>query len=190
MKNIIIIGRPRAGKSTLADMICNKYNYQVIRTDCIRNAFKEVFPELNIRPGTAINDIRFQKYVKKFLSMNIYQSRGAYGFVLEGCEITPEMCKNLYGNNNENLIYALGRCNETVEEMTEALLKYDTEYDWTFKKSKEELLEYSEKQIIKSKELKEECQKYNVKFYDTSFDRKKVLNEVMKDIEENIKYNT
>lgn len=54
MKNIIIIGRPRSGKSTLADIISEKYNYQIIRTDCVRAAFKDVFPELNIGPGTAI----------------------------------------------------------------------------------------------------------------------------------------
>lgn len=53
MKNIIIIGRPRAGKSTLANMIADKFNYQIIRTDAVRNTFKTVFPELNIRSHTA-----------------------------------------------------------------------------------------------------------------------------------------
>ncbi len=53
MKNIIILGRPRAGKSTLANMIVDKYNYQIIRTDTIRSCLKDVFPELNIGPYTA-----------------------------------------------------------------------------------------------------------------------------------------
>jgi len=57
MKNIIIIGRSRVGKSTLANMIADKYNYQIIRTDIIRNTFKEVFPELNIK----LTQLRKQK---------------------------------------------------------------------------------------------------------------------------------
>lgn len=186
MKNIIIIGVPRAGKSTLANMIYDKYKYQIIRMDSVRDAFKKVFPELNINPHTAINNERFQSYMKKLLKNNIYESRELYGFVVEGCDMTAKMCKDLYGDSN-NLIYALGRCRETAEEMRETILKYDTKYDWTFDMPKEELLEYCQKQITKSKELKEDCEKNDIKFYDTSFNREKVLNEVMEDIERNMK---
>lgn len=54
MKDIIIIGRPRAGKSTLADKLVNTYGYQIIRLDALRNTFRDIFPELSIAPHTAI----------------------------------------------------------------------------------------------------------------------------------------
>ena len=39
MKNIIIIGPSRVGKSTLSSMLCKKYNLSYISGDSIRNAF-------------------------------------------------------------------------------------------------------------------------------------------------------
>ena len=78
MKNIIIIGRPRAGKSTLANMIADKYHYQIIRTDTIRNAFRDVFPELGIRPYTAIESKEFQMFCKAFFDKNVKHPRNIY----------------------------------------------------------------------------------------------------------------
>ena len=46
MKNVIIFGEPRSGKSTLANMIVDKFNYQVIHVDAIRDTFKTIYPEL------------------------------------------------------------------------------------------------------------------------------------------------
>lgn len=185
MKNIIIIGRPRAGKSTLADIISEKYHYQIIRTDCLRIAFKDVFPELNIGPGTAIYDERFQAFIKRLFQSNLYHSRNKEGFIIEGCEMTVQTCKEFYENEN-NLIYALGRCENTIDEMVEAMIKYDTEFDWSYNMAKEELYNYCEKQINKSKLLKEECNNLNIKYYDTSFKREDVFNNILIDIEKNM----
>ena len=46
LKNIIIFGEPRSGKSTLANMIVDRFNYQVIHVDSIRDTFKKIYPEL------------------------------------------------------------------------------------------------------------------------------------------------
>ena len=49
MKNIIILGVARSGKTTLARMIKKRYsNYNIIDGDCIRNAFEKSIPEVNI----------------------------------------------------------------------------------------------------------------------------------------------
>lgn len=185
MKNIIIIGRPRAGKSTLANMIADKFHYQIIRTDALRNTFKTVFPELNIRPHTAINSREFQMFCKEFLEINIRQSRNRYGYVMEGCEISVKDCKELYGNN-DNLIYVLGQINITPEEMTNNIRNNDTELDWSTKMNDEEILEYCKNSIRKAKMIEKECKEIGLTFYDTSIDRKKVLEDILNDIEKNI----
>ena len=46
MKNIIIIGSSRVGKSTLASILCAKYNSNYMSGDSIRNAFINIYPEL------------------------------------------------------------------------------------------------------------------------------------------------
>lgn len=185
MKNIIIIGRPRAGKSTLANMIANKFNYQIIRTDAIRNTFKTVFPELNIRSHTAINSKEFQMFCKEFLRINIKLSRNKYGYVLEGCETSVKDCKELYGND-DNIIYVLGQINIIPEEMAKNIKNNDTELDWSTRMNDEELLEYCKNSIQKAKIIEKECKEMGLKFYDTSINRKMVLEKILKDIEKNI----
>lgn len=186
MKNIVIIGRPRAGKSILANMISDKYHYQIIRTDTIRNTFREIMPELNIRPRTAIESKEFQMFCKEFMEANIRQARNKYGYVMEGCEIFVKDCKELYDNGN-NLIYVLAQKNIKPEQMAKNIKKHDMVNDWSYEMSDEERIEYCEKQIEKAKIWEQECKIYGLKFYDTSKDRDKVLNEIMEDIEKNIK---
>lgn len=185
MKNIIIIGRPRAGKSTLANMIADKYNYQIIRTDTIRNSFRDVFPELNIKPHTAIDSKEFQLFCKIYLEKNMRQSRNKYNYVMEGCEMYVKDCKQLYDNGN-NLIYCLAQVEISPEEMAKNMKDNDTDKDWTYEMSDEERLRYCERSIEKARVIKEECKTYRLKFYDTAKNREKVLEEIMKDIENNI----
>lgn len=185
MKNIIILGRPRAGKSTLANMIADKYNYQIIRTDTIRNTFRDVLPELNIRPSTAIDSKEFQLFCKTYLEKNIKQERNKYGYVMEGCEMHVKDCKELYDNEN-NLIYCLAQVDITPEEMAKNMKNNDTDKDWTYEMNEKERLEYCASSIEKAKVMQEECSKYGLKFYDTAKNREDVLNEIMEDIEKNI----
>lgn len=185
MKNIIIIGRPRAGKSTLANMISDKYHYQIIRTDTIRSTFRDVMPQLNIGPNTAIESKEFQMFCKTFLERNIRQARNKYGYVMEGCETSVKDCKELYDNGN-NLIYVLAQIDIEPEKMAKNMKRYDTERDWTYKMSDKECLEYCTRSIEKAKIIEQECKQYGLKFYDTSKDREKVLEEIMKDIDKNM----
>lgn len=185
MKNIIILGRPRAGKSTLANMIADKYNYQIIRTDTIRGSFKDVFPELNIKAYTAIDSKEFQLFCKTYLERNMRQPRNKYNYVMEGCEMHVKDCKELY-DNGDNLIYCLAQIDIAPEEMAKNMKNSDTDKDWTNEMSDKERLEYCKRSIEKARVIKEECEIYGLKFYDTAKNREKVLEEIMQDIEKNI----
>lgn len=66
-RKIFIFGEPHSGKSTLTNMIAKKFGYQIIRSDCERNALKEIFKELNINSKTAITNERFQLYLKELV---------------------------------------------------------------------------------------------------------------------------
>lgn len=185
MKNIVIIGRPRAGKSTLANMISDKYHYQIIRTDTIRNTFRDIMPELNIRPNTAIESKQFQMFCKEFWECNIRQARNKYGYVMEGCETSVKDCKELYDDGN-NLIYVLAQIDISPEEMAKNMKENDTNKDWTYEMSDKERIEYCTRSIEKAKIIKKECKQYGLKFYDTSKNRDKVLEEIMQDIDKNM----
>lgn len=183
MKDIIILGRPRAGKSTLADKLIDKYGYQVIRLDALRDTFEKIFPELEIAPYTAINNDKWYEFLRKYYEKMKKFSRYKYGYIIEGCDMHISKCIELFGNDN-TLIYVLGQINILPEDMANNIKKYDTEEDWTKGKEYTELVNYCSNSIKKAKELKKECNEYKIPFFDTSKDREKVLENVLKIIEE------
>ncbi len=187
MKNIIIFGEPRCGKSTLANMIIDRFHYQVIRVDAIRDTFKSIYPELNIGPNTAKDNEKFQLFIQEYLRRNIKkEERNKYGYVIEGCETSVHDC-NRFFNNDNNIIYYLAPVDITPVEFLNNIRKYDTNRDWTFKLTDEELLNCTTEMIENGKKIREECKKYNISFFDTTHSRKEIFESILHDIEQKIK---
>lgn len=185
-KNIFIFGEPRSGKSTLANMIVEKFGYYIIRSDCERNSLKEIFPNLSINSKTAISNKEFQLYLKQLVFQ--YQRDGRYkkGIVLEGTDTSVSNCNELFNNEN-NIIYYLGPIDITPTEFAQTIKENDKDFDWTKNLSMEELVELCEKYIKRAKEYKKQCEIYGINFVDTSKNREQVLQQVLKDIEKQIK---
>lgn len=187
MKNILIFGRPRCGKSTLANMIVDKFNYQVIHMDALRDTFKTIYPELNINPKEAKDNEKFQLFLQEYLRRNTKEEeRNKYGYVLEGCDISVSDCNKLY-NNGKNIIYFLVPLEISAEEFFSNIRKNDSKYDWTYKYSNEQLIETSKKYILEGKQIREECEKYNINCVDTSVNREQKLRVILEEIEQKIK---
>lgn len=183
MKNIIIFGQPRCGKSTLANMIVDKFGYQVIHVDSIRDTFKKVYPELGITPNEAIKNEKFQLFLHEYLNRNtIKEERNKYSYVVEGCETSVDDCNKLYNNGN-NIIYYLGATQITPNELLNNIRSHDTSCDWTNKLSDDKLMKCVKNIISKSIDIENDCKKYNINFIDTSINREKKLNIIIKDIE-------
>src|SRR5215469_15334712 len=70
MKNIIIAGTGRAGKSTLARKINEELNYFVINNDKLVATFGEAYPQLEIRIGNGVkNNENIAPFLGHFLGM-------------------------------------------------------------------------------------------------------------------------
>lgn len=82
-------------------------------------------------------------------------------------------------------IYCLGMPNESIENLKEAIIKNDTEDDWTTCVPYFMLDMICNQIITRSKKMQEQCEKYNIKFFDTSGNRAEKIKEVIKQIEEN-----
>lgn len=61
MKNIIIFGTSRSGKTQLAKLLSTKLNYSIVMVDSLVSAFQNSMPELEInhtnRDGKSINNL-------------------------------------------------------------------------------------------------------------------------------------
>ncbi len=189
MKNIAIFGASRSGKSTLAHMICKKYpNYNLIIGDAIRKAFSEVLPQNNI--NSQIGSSGMLEDFPKFLSYVFYRSikkiDGDFNYIIDTCDISPEKANELF-YRDDTLIIFLGYPHQTEKEHLIQIKKYEKETDWTYGQTEEYMKGHAKHWTSRSKYFEHTCKELGIWFVDTSFNREKVLEETMRQIETLIK---
>jgi len=201
LKNIIIAGSPRSGKSTLARRINKELNHYVISVDKLVAVFQEAYPQLDIRLNwdrekTTDNIAAFLgNYIGMFSSSDgrglLPYSHGAVEgnrFVLEGSyfnfeKILPVLKKyEIQDLENNFVLVGLVQNNKTVDDFVSDLKKYDTEDDWTYNFGDDDLRKVCEDVISFGHSMSEHLVKYGFTIYDTSMEREQVLNQIIGDI--------
>lgn len=192
MKNILIIGISRAGKTTLSNMLKNKYNsYSLIHSDSlkwgmIRAENKEKYYRENVDKQKEFEHSEyFQRTLLEFFNSLTSEDDMQYGYILESGQLHPKIVKEMI-DFNKTIVICLGLGNLNIMEMVELCLEHDTQKDWTFGLSEEYLMKHANDWYSANKMLKEECPKYGIKYYDTSKNRIECLNNILSDIEKNI----
>lgn len=183
MKNVIIIGPSRVGKSTLASILCEKYNFNYISGDSIRNAFIDIYPELGYTVKNTVNRKDFCEFINFIINENnIHLKRYVY-YVIDSADISIEIAKEIFKNS---LIIGVGCKEISAEELKNKILEHDINLDWTYGYSEEDLLSISKETINNSINLCNECILNNIHYFDTSLDRYETYNDIYKYIESNI----
>lgn len=181
MKNIYIIGPPRSGKTTLANMIKEKFpKYNQISFEAIRNAFIETQPELNMnfRNSNARKDI-LPKHIITFSSWNNKMTNNPT--LVEGDFCNIEELSKLIDSND--VIICLGLGCRNIDDIIEGIISNDKENDYTKNYSKQELKKHFYDIEIKDKENYNYCINNNIKYYDTYQNREEVFREILNNIE-------
>lgn len=187
MKNIAIFGSARSGKSTLSRMIAKKYtNYHIIVGDDIRWAFQDVLPNNNINStgGSGMKE-DFPNFLASYFYKSIKRHEGEFNYIVETCDMSPKKAKELFGKENTILLF-LGTPRQSIEEHFNQIRKYQTEKDWSFKKTDEFLLEHCTYWIPQSRKHKKECKELDIWYIDTSTNREEILEETFSLIEKMI----
>ena len=186
-KNVFIMGPGRAGKTSLAKLLNKNHTYSIISIDDIVTAL-EVF-DLGIswesdHIRTAKNMVPFlDKYLKELSEGNKFYD--GCKSVIEGTDIDfEELIPKI--NQDKYLLIGLTYNNRSKEDMFNIIRKYDTEDDWSYYLDDDKLREYCEFYIEINKFFYEKFKEYNIKTFDTSKNREKVLKRALKYIEENV----
>ena len=166
-KNILIIGAARSGKTTLAKKIAKEKGYSLISVDDIVSGL-EVYPELQIHhDGDAVDTAkRLAPFlIKYFLNCE-------YAF--------------LQSNNYKEKYEIIGLTfnDITEQQLYDYIKKYDTEDDWTYWCNDEELKGNVRYFIDRNKYFNKMFKKYKIKTFDTSYDREKVLNSIIDNLDD------
>ena len=204
MKNIIITGTGRAGKSTLARKIKDELNYFVINNDKLVAAFGEAYPQLNIYIGNGNESIKnIAPFVGHFLGMfSSPDGRGLFPythgalknnfFVLEGWSFDFEQILpilKMYGIEDMKkhfTLIGLVANEKTVDELVGDMKKHDTKHDWTYGFDDDDLRKLAEENLSYSRYLSDYLIKYGFIIYDTSKEREQIMDKIIEDIKLNI----
>ena len=179
MKNIIIGGTVRSGKTTLANLLREKFGYSKVESDTIVNAFDKTFPEFGITHKNA--ELAREKY-EPFL----FQILNGFGrdlkytgnvTVFPGSQFLPENLSK-YENLDNYIVVFLGFDDISPQELFVAIRKNDTTNDWTHKKSDEWLMRFCKNIIEESKNIRESCEKFGFYYFNTFQDRNLVFNKI------------
>ncbi len=203
MKNIIIAGPSRAGKTTLARKMNEELNYFVISLDKLVATFQGAYPQLDIRLnwnrekatdnlapflGNFLGIFSSNHGVTYELNLQAHSVKGNR-FVLEGGyfnfdKITPIL--NTYGIEalkDNFILIGLVQNKKTVDEFVNDFRKYDTKDDWTYSLTNDELRDYAGNEAIPfSRSMTNHLMEYGFTIYDTSTEREQVLNQIVEDI--------
>ncbi len=188
-KHIIIAGVPRAGKSTISQLIAKKLGYQHISMDSIIAGFEKVFPEVGIDTKadiqTKVNIQRISAKIAPFIRAMIDSgeyNECDYGMVIDVFQLLPNDYTK-YIDESVCDIYYFITSDVTAEERYELLQLYDTPKDYTFFKSEAEKRSACEEIVEISKYIKEQCLLCQLPFYETSHDREQVISDFIKSLE-------
>lgn len=187
MKNIIILGPSRVGKSTLSSLVCKKYDFSYVSGDSIRNAFMNIYPILGYTTKNTVDRIEFCKFINWITNENnIHLKRDVY-YVIDSADISLDNAKKVF---NDTIIIGVGCKDITIQEMVENIKKNDTKLEWTYGYSDDDLKSIANETISKSKELYKECINNNIPYFDTSINRFKIFEEIFNYIENELNVTT
>ena len=206
MKNIIITGTGRNGKTTLAKKINEELRCFVINLDKLMTAFDRAYPQLDIR--IAWDYWRATANISPFIGhyLGLLSTNDGYAdklnlrkhavegnrFVLEGShfdfdKILPIL--NTYGIGelkDKFILIGLVQKEKTAQEFFDDLRRYDTEDDWTYSLADDYLMELCEIFVSHNQEMLDCFVKYGFTVYDTSGEREHVFNKIIDDIKSGI----
>lgn len=180
-KHMIIAGVPRAGKSTISQLIAKKLGYQHISMDSIIAGLEKAFGEVGIDTEADIDvkenvqriSSKIAPFIRAMMDSGEYDECD-YGMVLDVFQLLPgDYTKYIDASVCD--IYYFVTSDVTAEERYELLKLYDTPKDYTFYKSEDEKFEDC-KEIVKiSKYIKEQCILHKIPYYETSHNREQVI---------------
>lgn len=191
--NIIIAGVPRAGKSTISQLLSKRFGFQHISMDTIIAGFEKCFPETGVNTYCGLSSLdtlklisgKMAPFVRAMIDSTKYDVSEP-GMVFDMYQLLPQDYEKYLRDANCQVFYFL-TSNVTPQERVEIQRKYDTPKDYTFNRSDDELLEGAEYIVEQSLIMKEQCEKLSIPFYETARNREKVFADFLQMIEEKIK---
>lgn len=187
-KHIIIAGVPRAGKSTISQLISKKFGYQHISMDSIIAGIEKTFPEAGIdsnadrQPYDNLVNIsaKMAPFIRAMMDSGEYNELD-YGMVIDIYQLLPQDYLQYIDDSICDIYYFI-TSEVTAKERYEILKSNDTPNDYTYYLSDKENMENCISLVEISSLLKEQCLKFGVPYFETSHNRNDIINSFIKSL--------
>jgi adenylate kinase family enzyme len=177
MKNIFIGGAAKSGKSTIAEKICSKENYNHIPLDYFTASLKRNFPDVGIRSNVLIEGETSPKLALLLSTVFNIIDDTKEKFIIDSAHIMPKDIIKYIDLEKWDIIY-VGYPNIKPQDKFNLIRKLEQKESWTHRRTDEELFPMIERLVEISKEIESQCKELNIRFIDTSGDIKDVLEEL------------
>ena len=116
--------------------------------------------------------------VRYYIKNLEYENSGKEYFVIEGVSLNVENLHKELEKSKYIFICIAYQNISLVDKVTE-LNKYENENDWTKDHTEKEKLEIFENKMKEGKIVKEMATRLGIEYFDTSYNREKVIDEIM-----------
>lgn len=177
MKNLLIIGPPRSGKTTLSKMIVKEIPiYNIINMDVIREGiYYSIFKSTDKNERKQIVENIFPNLIDKmFDQYQKYYNPDLY-YIIEGDMLYIKDALEISRQHNVDII-CIGTPNIKSEALFNRIRENALKYGcWTSKCSDEELISICQEIINQSKEEEAFAKNNNIVYLDTSLNNNSLL---------------
>lgn len=165
MKNIIIAGVSRAGKSTLAKKIAKEYQMTYIPFDSIVSTLENLYPEIGI--AHMDENIQMSKRIAVLLEEFVkHLEYEGINYVIDLYQVFPDDLKAV-GIMDSHIVIYLGYSSLHSKEKLGFVRKYAREKDWTMQVDDAEMMGILDLFIKESKLMQMQCVCQGIQFFDT-----------------------
>lgn len=180
MKNILIAGSPRSGKSLLSMEIKRRLpNLNILCVDDLRDAIRFTYNvDYRMKEHEEELNAYFYNLYRQLLDFNNrYKDDGNTYFLIEGTNFTVEEVLKNY-NDGSCLVIFVGKPQLSGEEYYQDMRSREEAFDsWTKRRPDELLRIWAQGYADKSRGDEIACKQNNWLYLDTSFDQNKKLSE-------------
>jgi adenylate kinase family enzyme len=187
MKNILIWGPARAGKTTLARKLRDKFGHSIVCTDILITTFEQSFPQLGIRHNSMEVSANFAPFTANYLR---HLALNEDKFVAALTHFHVDMVFEMLGEMKSNFtLIGLTYSKKPWQNLRRDVKKYDTKNDWTYRLTNDELDNFCKESVEHhSKFFEEKFAEYGFATHDVSFERDRVLDEIVNQMLQALSY--
>ncbi|MDR1071470.1 MAG: hypothetical protein LBL21_02415 [Rickettsiales bacterium] len=180
MKNLIILGVERSGKSSLAEMLIARGGFSDVSMDYLADSITYGLPQVGLKDDSEIDNPTFLSFMQKMIDTFPY-AKLPHVTIIEGIRISPRKAVEIT-KPDEYKIVVLGYPNRTATEVLKRIREKEQDNCWTKDENDEFILEWVDKWIERSKIYQKDCHELGLTFIDTSFDFENSLNDFANNI--------